>query len=234
MMHSFVVQWRDQVPEIKSPEEVRRKANEILSSRKYRDFEVKTPLNGPLSKIGDAVRSLLRWIGDVIDRIFPDVSGGSTIALVIVAIAVAALLAKVLIARVSRRSLRTQANTGSAEELSSAHWERLADEAYAQGDYRSAIVFRFRAGIVKLEKGPQPAASRQTNRVIASTAPNSFPPIAATFDGVRYGSDPGSASAAERSKQEWPSVVNEARRQVATQHVAVKDSAKQKRTGRRR
>ena len=224
--------YRAQVSGAQDTDELRRSAKEILSSRKYRDIQVKTPLNGPLSRIGDGVRSVFRRIGDVIDRVVPDVSGGSTLALIVVAIVVSALLARYLIARASRRSPRARIN--SEAHQSGTHWERLADEAYAKGDYRSAIVFRFRAGIVRLEKGPQPAASRQTNRVLATSAPESFPPLAATFDGVRYGSDAGSVADADRSKQQWPTVVQEARRHVAAKQAATKNAAKQTRRGRRR
>lgn len=233
MVQPLVAHWRTQLTSAKSPDEIRRQAREILSGRKYRDVDLDSPLEGPLSKVGDAVRSVFRKIGDIIDRVFPDVSGGSTVVLVVVAIVLAALLARFLIARIDLRKQRAQTNATTGSQNSSAYWERLADEAQTKGDYRSAIVFRFRAGILKLEKGPQPTASRQTNRVISSSAPNTFPPIATTFDGVRYGDAPGSAHDADRSKQEWPKVVSEARQQVVAHKTAAKYSVKQKRRGRR-
>ena len=232
MRLALLVSYPSQVSGAQDTAELRRSAKEILSSRKYRDIQVKTPLNGPLSMIGDGVRSVFRRIGVVIDRVVPDVSGGSTLALIVVAIGFSALLARYLIVRAGRRSLRARINNDTHQ--SDSHWDRLADDAYAKGDYRSAIVFRFRAGITRLEKGPQPAASRQTNRVLAISAPDSFPPLGATFDGVRYGSDPGSVIDADRSKQQWPTVVQEARRHVAATQAAKKNAAKQTRRGRRR
>jgi hypothetical protein len=191
----------------KTPAEVRETARRILSGKKYRDTEVSTPLNGPLSGLGRAVRSVFRRVGDFIGDIVP---GGPIVQDLVIAVLVVAgtvFLAKYLMGRKWNRSVRTQINLESMH--SSSHWDTLADEAYAKGDYRTAIVYRFRGGIARLEHGPQPAAARLNNAVLGSQAPTTFPPLGTAFDAVRYGNDAGSADAANASKQQWPNVVTE-------------------------
>jgi hypothetical protein len=194
----------------KSPAEARETARKILGGKKYRDIEVNTPLNGPLSGLGRGVRSVFRRIGDFIDSIVP---GGPIVQDLVIAILVlvaATFLAKYLMGRKWSRSVSTPIDSVSSH--SSSHWDKLADEAYAKGDYRTAIVYRFRSGIARLEQGPQPAAARLNNAAIGSQAPDYFPPLAKTFDAVRYGNDEGSANAAEASKEQWPNVVTEIKR----------------------
>jgi hypothetical protein len=197
----------------KTPSEARETARKILAGKKYRDTEVNTPLNGPLSGLGRAVRSVFRRIGDFIGNIVPGGPLVHDLVIGLLVIAGAVLLAKYLMGRKWNRSVSAQMNTESTH--SSSHWEKLADEAYASGDFRTAIVYRFRSGIARLEHGPQPAAARLNNSVIGSQAPTNFPPLGTTFDAVRYGNDEGSASAADASKQQWPNVVTEISRGTA-------------------
>jgi hypothetical protein len=194
----------------KSPAEARETARKILAGKKYRDTEVNTPLNGPLSGLGRGVRSVFRRIGDFIGDIVP---GGPIVQDIVIAILVvvaAVLIAKYAMGRKWSRSVSARTNAVSSH--SGSHWDNLADEAYGKGDYRTAIVYRFRGGIARLEQGPQPAAARLNNAVIGSQAPDNFPPLATTFDAVRYGNDEGSANAADSSKQQWPNVVSEIKR----------------------
>jgi hypothetical protein len=217
-----IVRFVSILAQTKTPAEARETARKILSGKKYRDAEVSTPLNGPLSGLGRAVRSVFRRIGDFIGDIVP---GGPIVQDLVVAIVVVAgtvLLAKYLMGRKWNRSIRTQINTEPTH--SSNHWDALADEAYAKGDYRTAIVYRFRSGIARLEHGPQPAAARLNNAVLGSQAPTNFPPLGTTFDAVRYGNDEGSASAADASKQQWPNVVTEISRSTTP------DTRRRKRT----
>jgi hypothetical protein len=217
---------------MKTPTEAREAAERILSGRKYRDSTVKTPFNGPLQKLGRGVSSFFRRIGQLISDLFPGVGGpvAQNLIIGVLVITFAVILAKYLLKR-QRRLLRTDTNDGST--LSSNHWDRLADEAYANGDFRSAIVYRFRSGIVRLEQGPQPAAARQPNSTLASSAPSKFPPLGKTFDGIRYGNEPGSPAEADFSKQQWPDVVYEARRGVLAEKAATKNRRNAKIRGRR-
>jgi hypothetical protein len=203
---------------IKTPTESREAARKILEGNKYRDSKISTPLSGPLGSIGRGVRSLFgsigRFFGKIFDGLLPGGNGVRNFAMILAAVAVAVLLARFLIARKQRKLVSAQSIL--EPQFSSGHWDRLADEAYAKGDFREAIVFRFRSGIARLERGPQPAAPRQTNHTIATSAPATFPPLGTTFDAVRYGDSEGSSADAERAKEQWPNVVNEIRQGSAS------------------
>lgn len=195
----------------KTPAEAREVARKILAGKKYRDTEVNVsnPFEGAMRQFGRFIRSVFGHIGDFFGKIVP---GGPIVQNIVIALLVAGgavVLAKYLMHRKWNRSVSAQTNVASNQ---TSHWDKLADEAYAKGDYRTAIVYRFRGGIGRLEQGPQPAAARLNNAVLGTQAPTNFPPIGTTFDAVRYGNDEGSASAAEVSKQQWPSVVSEIKR----------------------
>jgi hypothetical protein len=194
----------------KTPAEARK----ILAGKKYRDTEVDAPLNGPLSRVGKGIRSGFRRIGDFFDAIVPGGPIIQNLLLAVLVVAAAVLLVRYVLRLQSKRTLRAQTKAEPAVPLG--HWDKLADEAHAMGDYRTAIVYRFRGGISRLEHGPQPAAARLTNGVLASQAPATFPPLGTTFDAVRYGSEEGTVTAADASKQQWPNVVAEIRHATST------------------
>jgi hypothetical protein len=204
----------------RSPEEARKAAREILSGKKYRDSEVDTPLDRPLGSVGRVVRNVFGKIAEWFGAIVP---GGQVVqyfVLFILVVVAAVLLGRFLVKYVGRKKPSTQ--TDLEPQRSATYWDRLADEAYAKGDFRSAIVFRFRSGISRLERGPRPGVSHEQNQTIAAIAPTSFPPIGSAFDAVRYGNAPGSAADADQSKSGWPTVVSEVQRSGSTNAAKVR------------
>lgn len=193
------------------PESARRAAKTILSKLPYYTPKSKSRLDGFLEPIGRPIGKLFSKVGRAIGKFFEAIVPGSgpwetTLIVVIIAV-VAGLVARWVI----RRRTTTWTANATERSLAASELDRLADEAAARGDHALAVILRFRAGIVRLDAGLRPSASRATNATIAATIPSSFPPLAGSFDAIRYGDASASEATASAAKSGWSDVLNEAR-----------------------
>ena len=190
-------------------DEARKAAQKILATPKYRPT-VKQPR--PLSTLGRLERRFFSAIGDFIGRITPGTGLVQWMVLAAILVFAALGVARILSKRTKRKPISPSAiATVSLDAL-----DAEAQDAMSRGDYRAAVLLRFRAGIARLERGPRPAASRATNGNLGSTSPISFPSIGDMFDRIRYGDRPAEREHAEVSATEWPKILDEARVHAVT------------------
>ena len=208
-----------------SADEARDAAQKILNSRKYRPPE---SAPRPMSWLGRLEQRVFSAIGRFVSRIVPGAGFMQWLVLAVIVAVAAWLISRIMF----KRKARGQRATTAATVISVDTLDAEADAAMARGDYREAVILRFRAGIARLERGPRPAASRLTNATIGATIPTSFPSLGAMFDGIRYGDRPAQLENAELSASDWPKVLEEARIKVLAppDHLA----PRKKRTWRRR
>ncbi len=192
-----------------SADEAKKAAHEILSNPKYRPPESKPR---PLSWLGRLEQRVFSAIGRFIGRIVPGAGFVQWLLIGALVVIVAWILARFL----TKRSARQRALTAGEPPVSVDSLDAQADAAMARGDYREAVILRFRAGIARLERGPRPAASRLTNGTLGSTIPVSFPSVGLMFDRIRYGDRPAEQENAQQSATEWPKILDEARTHAVT------------------
>ena len=169
-------------------------------------------------------------IGRFFHRVTPANGALRLLLLLFVAIAAAVLIARILL----RRKRRVAVSSSPTVIVSFVELDSLADAALARGDFREAVLLRFRGGIARLERGPRPAASRLTNNRIAATIPNSFPAIGGTFDDIRYGGRAAERSAAFAARDEWPKIVREATATAVATDTSILQPTTRKRFRRRK
>ena len=186
-----------------SPEEAKKAAQKILSNPRYRPRE-STPR--PLSWLGRIEQRIFSAIGRFFERIVP---GSGVVQWFVIALLVA-VLAWALARFLSRRTKRRRPVDATLPSVSVDTIDAEAQAALERGDYRESVILRFRAGIVRLERGPRPAASRRTNGSLGSTIPVTFPSVGVRFDAVRYGDQTVDRETADAAASEWPKILNEA------------------------
>jgi hypothetical protein len=191
---------RPVVADPRDPDEARRVAEEILSRPEYRP-----PRPSLLERVG-------RWLGDLLDRIFPDfaVGGGGSGAVNLVGwllllVLLAGLIALIVWA-VLRRTPRVKAEKSEAEPVRVVvdrsrepdEWRRLAAEHAAAGRWREALRCRYRALVGdlarrgRLDEIPGRTTGEERAQLAQSTpeAEPAFTPATELFDRVWYGDEP--------------------------------------------
>jgi hypothetical protein len=190
------------------PDEARRRAQQILSDRRFRSSPTPRPLRGPLQWLGDRISSLLGHLADL-------VSASSLIWIGLLATAIA-LIVWFVARQLRRRPARaaaahaaratTGADTETADEL-----EREADAAERDGDLARALRLRFRAGLLRLgDRGAiayRPSVTTgEVRRVLDSRR---FDDLAGTFEAVTYGGRAADPPAVDTARREWPHVLED-------------------------
>jgi hypothetical protein len=147
----------------------------------------------------------LDWLANLLDSASGATPGngtGTTLALVVGIVVVLVAVAVLVTGRVVRRARQEQAAPVFDGEAGPARSHRAnADDAAARGDWRTAVVERFRAVVRELEEravlAPQPGrtadeAAAETSRWLPALA-NLLHAAARLFDDVRYGDRPADA-----------------------------------------
>ena len=189
----------------------RAEARTVLDQGKFEDAEIPRPFRGVLDEIGERLRPVGDWLGELLN----DISGGrpelALAVLLIIGAAVAAFFARKVISRRARRALRAREHDLAAERLSARELEEQADAAEARGDLESALRLRFRAGLVRLvEARLVPArASLTSGELTELLRSKEFEEVAATFDAVVYGGRPARPDDVQRSRSGWTAVLRE-------------------------
>ncbi len=194
------------------PDAARREARKILSDRRFHPGRAPKPFRGPLEWIGDRLRGIFNWLGDVF----------SHVPLPLLFLAVAALVALVawrIALAVSRRRVTRAKTRGDASRRQFDDREdpdaldRAADAAERAGDLDTALRLRFRAGLLRL--GSRGAITYRpsvtTGEVRRTLGSDTFDDLAETFENVAYGGQHADAPAVEHARREWPRVLDEVR-----------------------
>ena len=175
-------------------------AHRVLSQSRYHRNGIRTPIQRPLTWLGDQTKAVVGPIVRALNHVVP---GGNIGAIAVALVAACAVVIAVL-ARVRKRSVT---ETISGDALKTGELQRLAAEAIRTGDYRMAIIYSFRSGIANLVAGPRPRAAVTPNAVLATKTTGIFQSLGDTFDGVRYGDAPATAAEAEMAVKNWPLVL---------------------------
>jgi hypothetical protein len=188
-------------------------AREILDGRRYRPAEPPRPLRGVLRWLGDRLRPIGEPIGDAYRTV-----AEQTLLQVLIAAAVVVAALVVALRAVRRRSaaalLRDHERRRGGRPEDPAALERAADEAELAGDLDLAVRLRFRAGLLRLDRGgavhlrPSLTAGELVRRVPSPTLRG----LTHTFEAVAYGGRHASADDADAARHGWPRVLEEARR----------------------
>ena len=190
------------------PDAARRRAQHILSDRRYRSASTPRPLRGPLHWIGDRLNDIFRPVGHFFTRI-PDVVWISA------AIGLVAFLIWLVVKNVRRRvaapaTAKTRRATPDALEDPD-DLERAADAAERDGDLERAVRLRFRAGLLRLgDRGAiRYRPSVTTGEIRSTLASDRFDGLAGTFEAVTYGGKPADPPDVAAARREWPHVLEE-------------------------
>ncbi len=189
------------------PDAARGEARDILSGRQFRSAPTPRPLRKPLDWIGDRLKPIVDWFGDVLDSIPPRLLLVTALAVVVAAIAFA--VSKVR-ARRGRPDARGRASRIPGEESEDPdELERFADTAEREGRLDHALRLRFRAGLLRLGSNGaiRYRPSLTTNEVRRALGSDSFDELARTFEAVAYGGRDAVPPDLEAARREWPRVV---------------------------
>jgi len=148
---------------------------------------------------------VIRWLLDQLDRVHVGANPGVSLAIGIAVVLVAAVVAYAVwraggLGRQARRA-RAEGLFAGDGPRTAAEYRAAADRAAAAGDWRSAVLDRFRAVVRELEERtvlvPQPG---RTADEAARAAAEQLPDLAGAlesgariFDDVRYGDRPATA-----------------------------------------
>ena len=185
--------------------EARAAARSVLDQDKFQESDIPRPFKGVLDEIGDRLRPIGDWLGELLN----DVSGGrpglALAVLLLIGALVAAFFARKVIARRARRASAERRHDLSVERLSAAELEGQADAAELRGDLEAALRLRFRAGLSRLVEARvvPPRASLTSGELQELLRSKEFEEVAATFDEVVYGRRPPRADDLERSRAGW-------------------------------
>jgi hypothetical protein len=196
--------------EVVDPAVARDAARDILGRRQFRSSRTPRPLRKPLTWLGDRLRGIMHWIGDVLSHV-PAVLL-LLIAVVVIALAIAFIVSKVNANRGAAEARGRRGDVGAAEVEDPAELERAADAAEKAGRLDIAIRLRFRAGLLRLgNRGAiRYRPSVTTNEVKRVLGSDTFDELAGTFDRVAYGGRDAEPPDVDAARREWPRVVADA------------------------
>ena len=192
------------------PDAARRRAQHILSDRKFRPSSTPRPLRGPLRWLGDRLETLFGPIG----RLLALIPGWTWLA---VLAGVVGVIVWVIVR--ARRRVATRAPAGKParraldgdDDEDPDTLERAADEAERDGDLARALRLRFRAGLLRLgDRGAiRYRPSVTTGEVRRTLASARFDDLAGTFEAVTYGGRTADRPDVDDARREWPRLLEE-------------------------
>ncbi len=192
-----------------SPAAARERAREVLDDRRYTGTAVPRPFTG-----------FFRWLGDRLEPLFGGVvrrvPGGEAVGwalLAIVALVVGALITRLAIRRGAGRSGAGWREGRRLRPEDPAALERAAEEAERAGRWEEAVRLRFRAGLLRLDRGEVIAyrPSLTTGEVARALRSPAFDTLGRDFDAIAYGGRRADAADADAARTAWRAVLEETR-----------------------
>jgi hypothetical protein len=188
----------------------REQAREILGQRRYRDTEVPAPFKGPLRWLGDRIEDVGSWLAGAFDDVAEVLPGGAVALWLLLAAGAIALTVFAARGLIRRRATGVHASRERpAPEADPRELERDADAAERAGDWERAVRLRFRAGVLRLERGQvlEPGGLRTTGEIAAELHSLPFDLVGADFDEIVYGGRPAAPADAEAARERWKEIV---------------------------
>jgi hypothetical protein len=195
-----------------TPSEARDEARRILAERRFHGTRVPRPLHGVLDWLARHLHFAARAWSSVAGMV-----GGQDVLWAIVG-AVCVGIAVAVALRLARRRVRLESSLGShgarARPEDPDELERLAAEAERRGDLELALRLRFRAGLLRLGRARvlPVRPSLRTGEVRRAVHSPRFDRLARDFDEVVYGRRGARADDLAAARDEWPRVLEDARR----------------------
>jgi hypothetical protein len=196
--------------EVVDPDVAREQARDILSGARYESGDaVPRPLRGPLEWLGDRLRPLWEWLADVASAVpWP--------VWVALAVAIVAAIVWALVCANERRRLAGARHEGveAGERPDPAVLEAEAERAERAGDLARAVRLRFRAGLLRLDlQGTTDASASTTNTEVRATVDSAtFDTLSESFEEIAYRERAATGDDTTHSRNDWPRVLEEARR----------------------
>jgi hypothetical protein len=203
----------------------RDQARDILSKAPYRTTATHTPrpLAGLFHALGRALNAAFgrpaRWLYHHlllhIGHGFTSTFGGWwIIVLGVLAVALGIAVGVQVVGRRTRVTARLS-STGSmvTDSVDPAALERSAAEAESSGDHETAVRLRFRAGLLRLQRGgviahPEAETDRQLAVVLHSPT---FDTLSGRHERIVYAGDHATSTDAAEARTGWPQVLSEVR-----------------------
>jgi hypothetical protein len=192
-------------------------ARAILSEGRFHEPTVPRPLHTALREIGRLLESPLNGINELVNKIAASTPGGAPLVWVLLALVlagVAAALALTGVRRASKAPLSRRWELVGPTPPSAAELEREADGAERAGRYEEAVRLRFRAGVLSLSEREllEDAPSMVNHRLISELHSPAFEQLAGRFDEIAYGASRADEQDAQRARDGWARVLEEAGR----------------------
>lgn len=198
-----------------SAHQAQHEAQRILAERRFKEAHVPDPLGGVFTAIGDLLTKIGNWIDHGVQSLAGGLPGGTGL-LIVIGAALALGLSAWLTARTLRRRAEAAgpgAGTGraAARPVDPRALERAADDAEQAGDFDAAVRLRFRAGLVRLDRGGRfrVRESTPTREVARALRSPTFDRVAAGFDAVAYGARVPGAEDARLQRSGWRALLDE-------------------------
>jgi hypothetical protein len=187
----------------------RREARAILSEGRFHEGgHHDGPLHGLFATLGDWLEALLGAL--------PGGAVSGWVLIVGCVVAVATLATSYVRGRRSRAGWAgAPVRVGTAARAAGpAELERRAADAERVGDLSTAIRLRFAAGLLRLDHAEaiELRPSLTSGEVARALGSERFDALARTHDAVAYGGRPAGDDDAAQARDQWPAVVEEARR----------------------
>jgi hypothetical protein len=200
-------------PKARGEAGARADARRILENRRFEPAEPPRPLRGMLRWLGDRLRPIGRPLGNLYDAVAEQKLLQSLLGLAVVVAAAA-----VAVRTVRRRNASAVLHDGDRRRRGRgedpAALERQADDAERAGDLGLAVRLRFRAGLLRLDRGGvvQARPSLTSGELLRRVPSATLRELTHTFEAVAYGGRPASPVDADAARRGWPRVLDEARR----------------------
>jgi hypothetical protein len=187
--------------------EQRRRAQEVLSERRFRGAELPRPLQGPIEWLGDRLEPVLDWINDR----GANVPGGPIVLWTILAAGVLLAAGTITGSTIRRRALAIERAHAAALPATDdpRKLEREAERAERDGDWERAVRLRMRAGLLRLDRRDVIVyrPSLTTGEVARTLRSPAFTEAGERFDAIAYGGRPAGREDAEHARRAWAEVL---------------------------
>ena len=196
----------------------REQAREILSQDRFREPSFPRPLRGFFEWLSERLQPLFDAVSDLVGWLAGPLPGGRALVLGVLAalalVAIAAVLSREVRRRETRAAARDAERPGHRKRPDPRELERQAVAAEREGDLRSAVRLRFRAGLLRLDAGGaiRLRPSLTSGELVRRLRSSSFERLAGDFDEIVYGGREAAPADVELARAEWPRVVAEAER----------------------
>lgn len=192
--------------------DARARARELLDDRRYTGTDVPRPFTGALRWLGGRLEPVVAAVGRLLDRIPGGRALGWTL-LALLVLGVGAAATRIAVRRGAGRSGAGRREGRGLRADDPAVLERAAEAAEREELWEEAVRLRFRAGLLRLDRGEVIAyrPSLTTGEVARALRSPEFDTLGREFDTIAYGGRVAQARDAEAARTGWRAVLEHAK-----------------------